>query len=92
MDGIEKHLMTNIFNKYVTSADHLWIVGTPYFRVFSPASCDDEIQDVLLRRKMRLLHWLTPSHLGEVCLQMEKPMVQEVYARAQQGTPPHLQV
>ena len=35
---------------------------------------------------MRLLHWLTPSHLGEVCLQMEKPMVQEVYTRAQQGT------
>ena len=53
--------------------------------MFSPASCDDEIQDLLLRRKMRLLHWLTPSHLGEVCMQMENPMVQEVYAQAQQG-------
>ena len=53
--------------------------------MFSPASCDDEIQDLLLRRKMRLLHWLTPSHLGEVCMQMENPMVQEVYVRAQQG-------
>ena len=34
---------------------------------------------------MRLLHWLTPSHLGEMCMQVENPMVQEVYVRAQQG-------
>jgi hypothetical protein len=59
MDGIEKHLMTNIF---------------PI--VYSPDSCDDAMRDLLLVRKIRMLHWLEPTHL-DIPLDLHNLQVQE---------------
>ena len=68
MDGIEKHLMTNIFPMLATLTHTLHLPLVPLSssltcRVYSPDSCDDAMRDLLLVRKIRMLHWLEPTHL-----------------------------
>ncbi len=52
--------------------------------VYSPASCDDKMKDLLLQRRIRMLHWLEPHHL-EIPLKLDHPGVQELITKAQQG-------
>jgi hypothetical protein len=66
MDGVEKHLMTLIYN-YVNS----------------PASCDDEINDLLFVRRVNSLHWLEASIL-EVSLDMNNQQVQNIFQESRQ--------
>ena len=42
--------------------------------VFSPDSCDDGMRDLLLLRKIRMLHWLEPRHL-DIPLHLEDTQV-----------------
>ena len=72
MDGIEKHLMTNIFPMLATHTHtHFTSPLVPLVplsssltrRVYSPDSCDDAMRDLLLVRRIRMLHWLEPTHL-----------------------------
>ncbi|CAI8039003.1 Rab5 GDP/GTP exchange factor [Geodia barretti] len=67
MDGIEKHLMTNIF---------------PI--VYSPDSCDDAMRDLLLVRRIRMLHWLEPTHL-DIPLNLHDLQVQEHVSASRQS-------
>lgn len=55
-----------------------------FIRVFSPASCDDEVKDILLLRRINMLHWLKPSDL-DVALDMNNLEVQNVFEQARQG-------
>ncbi|XP_064395551.1 rab5 GDP/GTP exchange factor-like [Halichondria panicea] len=66
LDGIEKHLMTNI-----------------YHDVYSPASCDDEMKDLLFQRRIRMLNWLETKHL-DIPLKLDHPGVQELITKGQQ--------
>ena len=52
--------------------------------VYSPASCDDEMKDLLLLRRINMLHWLEPSIL-DVALDMVNHDVQQVFEQARQG-------
>lgn len=61
----------------------MWHISN--FRVFSPASCDDEIKDILLLRHINMLHWLKPSDL-DVALDMNNLNVQRVFEQAREGT------
>ena len=53
-------------------------------RVFSPPSSDDEMKDLLLQRRFRMLNWLEPKHL-DVPLNLANPSVQEQILKGQQG-------
>ena len=55
-----------------------------YTSVYSPASCDDEMKDLLLLRRINMLHWLEPSIL-DVALDMVNHDVQQVFEQARQG-------
>lgn len=52
--------------------------------VFSPPSCDDEMKDLLLQRRIRMLHWLEPHHL-DIPLKLTLPAVQELIDQGRQG-------
>ncbi len=54
------------------------------YRVFSPASCDDEIKDILLVRRINMLHWLEASHL-DLALDMSSYEVQSIFGQAREG-------
>lgn len=54
-------------------------------RVFSPPSSDDEMKDLLLQRRFRMLNWLEPKHL-DVPLDLHRPEVQEEIIKGQQGS------
>ena len=54
------------------------------YRVFSPPSSDDEMKDLLLQRRFRMLNWLEPHHL-DVPLDLHMPEVQEQIIKGQQG-------
>ena len=89
MDGIEKHLMTNIYTKWVEFVGgvrpySLFFFSCVMYRVFSPASSDDEMKDLLLQRRFRMLNWLEPHHL-DVPLNLQNPEVQEQIIKGQQG-------
>ena len=53
-------------------------------RVYSPASCDDEVKDILLLRRINMLHWLKPDHL-DLPLDMKRYEVQGVFEQARDG-------
>ena len=53
-------------------------------RVFSPESCDDEMKDLLLQRRIRMLHWLEPQHL-DIALNLHNPEVQDMISTGRQG-------
>ena len=88
MDGIEKHLMTNIYTKWVEfvggARPYSQFFSCIMYRVFSPASSDDEMKDLLLQRRFRMLNWLEPHHL-DVPLNLQNPEVQEQIIKGQQG-------
>ena len=48
------------------------------YSVFSPDSCDDGMRDLLLLRKIRMLHWLEPPHL-DIPLDLENIQVSTPY-------------
>ncbi len=52
--------------------------------MYSPASCDDEMKDLLLQRRIRMLNWLEPQHL-DIPLKLDHPGVQELVTKGQQG-------
>ncbi len=54
------------------------------FRVFSPASCEDEVKDILLLRRINMLHWLKASHL-DAPLDMSNYDIQQVFEQAREG-------
>lgn len=54
-----------------------------YQKVFSPESCDDEMKDLLLQRRIRMLHWLEPQHL-DIALNLHNPEVQDMISTGRQ--------
>lgn len=66
MDGIEKHLMTNV-----------------YQYVFSIPSSDDEMKDLLLLRRIRMLSWLEPVHL-DLALNLQNVEVQGMVSKGRE--------
>ena len=55
------------------------VFGTCFpYSVFSPDSCDDGMRDLLLLRKIRMLHWLEPPHL-DIPLDLENIQVSTPY-------------
>ena len=62
----------------------MYLTFHPVCRVFSPPSSDDEMKDLLLQRRFRMLNWLEPHHL-DVPLDLHKPEVQEQIIKGQQG-------
>ena len=52
--------------------------------VFSIASSDDEVKDLLLLRRIRMLSWLQPMHL-DLALNLESVEVQGLVSRGREG-------
>jgi len=52
--------------------------------VYSPASCDDDMKDLLFQRRIRMLNWVEPKHL-DIPLKLELPQVQELISQGRQG-------
>ena len=59
------------------SLSMLFLIRFPH-SVFSPDSCDDGMRDLLLLRKIRMLHWLEPPHL-DIPLDLENIQVSTPY-------------
>lgn len=52
--------------------------------MFSIASSDDEVKDLLLLRRIRMLNWLQPMHL-DLALNLENVEVQGLVSRGREG-------
>ena len=52
--------------------------------VFMLASCDDEMKDLLLLRRIRMLHWLEPHHL-DIPLNLHNKQVQQMVSSGRDG-------
>ena len=52
--------------------------------VFSAASSDDEVKDLLLVRRIRMLGWLLPQHL-DITLNLHNPVVQTQISQGREG-------
>ena len=52
--------------------------------MFSIPSSDDEVKDLLLLRRIRMLSWLEPKHLA-LPLNLQSPNVQGMFAKGREG-------
>lgn len=54
------------------------------YSVFSIASSDDEMKDLLLLRRIRMLSWLEPVHL-DLALNLDNVEVQGMVSKGREG-------
>lgn len=71
-------------NSESIAASLTWSSVCVYSSVFSMASSDDEMKDLLLLRRIRMLSWLEPMHL-DLPLNLESVEVQGLVSKGREG-------